>query len=46
MKAGYDFGGYVSKTDVQCTDGTTIRDGAFADMDGKKVPLMWNHQQN
>ena len=44
MKAGYDFGGYVSKTDVQCTDGTTIRDGAFADMDGKKVPLMWNHQ--
>ena len=46
MKAGYDFGGYVSKTDVQCTDGTTIRDGAFADMDGKKVPLMWNHQHD
>ena len=42
----FDFAGWVSKKDVKCTDGTTIRDGAFAHNDGKKVPLVWNHLHN
>lgn len=41
-----DFTGYASKNDLLCADGRTIRAGAFAHMDGKKVPLVWNHQHN
>lgn len=40
----YDFGGWASKNDVRCTDGTTIRQGAFANQNGQKVPLVWMHQ--
>lgn len=42
----YDFGGYATKYDVLCADGRTIRKGAFDDCNGKKVPLVWQHQHN
>lgn len=40
----YDFGGYVTKNDLKCTDGRVIRHGAFKDCDGKRVPLVYQHQ--
>lgn len=45
-KKGYDFAGYVTRNNVRCTDGTIIRPGCFHDMNGKTVPLVWNHQHN
>lgn len=43
MAFAYDFSGYVTRNDLKCTDGRVIRAGAFADQDGAKVPLVWNH---
>ncbi len=40
----YDFGGWATRNDIVCSDGRVIRDNAFADQDGKTVPLVWNHQ--
>lgn len=40
----YDFSGWATRDNVRCADGRTIRPGAFADCDGKTVPLVWNHQ--
>lgn len=37
--ADYDFGGYVTKYNILCSDGRTIRKNAFKDCDGKVVPL-------
>lgn len=37
------FGGYATRNDLLCGDGRTIREGAFKECDGKKVPLVWNH---
>lgn len=42
----YDFSGWVTKNDILCTDGRTIRKDAFKDCDGKTVPLVWNHQHD
>ena len=42
-KPKYDFGAIATKYNVQCADGRTIRKGAFKDMDGEDVPLIWNH---
>ena len=39
----YDFAGYATKNDIQCSDGRIIRHNAFADQDGQTVPLVWNH---
>lgn len=36
----YDFAGYVTRNDMRCTDGVTIRHGAFKENDGKRVPLV------
>lgn len=44
MGAKYDFGGVATKYGIRCADGLTIHKGAFADCDGAKVPLVWNHQ--
>lgn len=44
MEEDYDFSGLATKNDILCADGRTIRNGAFNDCDGKKVPLVWNHQ--
>ena len=43
MVEKYDFAGYATKNDLLCTDGRTIRSGAFKDCDGIQVPLVWNH---
>ena len=43
-KSDYDFSGWATRNNVKCSDGRTIRPGAFADCDGKQVPLVWNHQ--
>ncbi len=42
----YDFSGYATKNDLRCSDGRIIRKNAFADNDGTKVPLVWNHKHN
>lgn len=42
----YDFSGYVTKNDIKCSDGRTIRKNAFAHCDGLTVPLVWNHMHN
>lgn len=38
-----DFDGWATKNDILCTDGRVIRHGAFADNDGEKVPLCYQH---
>lgn len=45
-KATYDFCGWATKNDIRCTDGRIIRKNAFKDDNGKKVPLVWNHDHN
>lgn len=42
----YDFSGWATRNDLKCSDGRTIRKGAFKDNDGQTVPLVWNHQHN
>lgn len=42
----YDFSGWATKNDLRCADGRVIRRGAFKINDGKKVPLIWNHEHN
>ena len=44
--AKYDFSGWATANDYKCSDGRTIRRGAFADCDGKTVPLVWGHQHD
>ena len=39
----YDFSGWATRNDLRCADGRTIRKNAFADCNGKTVPLVWNH---
>lgn len=43
---GYDFSGWATKFNLKCSDGRTIRNGAFDDCDGKTVPLVWQHQHD
>lgn len=45
-KAQYDFSGYATKVGLKCSDGRTIMQDAFADMDGMKVPLVYQHLHN
>ena len=45
-KNDYDFAGWVTKNDIKCTDGRTIRQNAFAHMDGKRVSLVYNHNHD
>ena len=40
----YDFSGYATRNDLKCSDGRTIRAGAFKECAGKVVPLVWQHQ--
>lgn len=42
----YDFSGWATKNDLKCADGRIIRKDAFKVNDGRKVPLVWNHQHN
>lgn len=43
MERPYDFSGWATRNDLQCTDGRVIRRDAFKDCDGITVPLVWNH---
>ena len=40
-----DFTGWATKTNLLCTDGVTIRQGAFKHNDQKRVPLVWDHDR-
>lgn len=42
----YDFSGWATRANIKCSDGRTIMKDAFKHMDGKSVPLVWNHQHN
>lgn len=43
MDKKYDFAGWATKADMRCSDGRLIAKDAFAHQDGKKVPIVWNH---
>lgn len=42
----YDFSGYATKANTKCYDGLTIAPNAFKDDNGKKVPVVWNHDHS
>ena len=42
----YDFSGWATRNNIQCSDGRTIMKDAFKQNDGQKVPLVWNHQHD
>ena len=46
MPKNYDFAGWATRVDMKCTDGRTIKTGAFKDDDKRKVPLVWNHSHD
>lgn len=46
MAANFDFCGYATKNDLQCSDGRVIRHGAFKENDGRTVPLVWQHSHD
>lgn len=46
MERNYDFAGWATRNNLKCSDGRTIRQGAFRDNDGMTVPLVWNHDHN
>ena len=46
MAKKYDFAGWATKANMKCSDGRTIMTGAFKDDDGRRVPLIWNHQHD
>lgn len=45
-KKQWDFSGWATRNDILCSDGRTIRRGAFSDDHGKVVPLVWNHRHD
>ena len=46
MSKSYDFSGWATKNDLQCSDGRIIRKDAFKHNDGQTVPLVWNHDHS
>ena len=42
----YDFSGYATKANTKCYDGLTIAPNAFKCDNGKKVPVVWNHNHS
>lgn len=42
----WDFSGWATKNNLKCADGKIILRDAFKVNDGKRVPLVWNHQHN
>ena len=41
-----DFAGWATKNNIKCDDGRTIRQDAFKDQDGTKVPIVWQHHHD
>lgn len=46
MSNKYDFSGWATKHDIQCSDRRIITRDAFKHNDGVTVPLVWNHKRN
>ena len=44
--ADCDFKGWATKFGILCADGRIIQHGAFDDIDGAKVPLVYNHNHS
>ena len=42
----FDFCGYVTRNNIRCSDGRTIRQDAFKSQDGTEVPLVWQHRHD
>ena len=42
----YDFSGYATKANTKCYDGLTIAPNAFANDNGRTVPVVWNHNHS
>ena len=42
----YVFSGYATKANMKCYDGLTIAPNAFKGDNGKKVPVVWNHNHS
>lgn len=42
----FDFSGWATRNNIECSDGKTIIKDAFKENDGQTVPLVWNHQHN
>ena len=43
MPKVYDFQGWATRSGIRRSDGLTIMPSAFAHNNGKKVPIIWNH---
>ena len=41
-----DFSGYATVHNLKCTDGRTIKPGAFTHNDKMQVPLVWRHKDD
>lgn len=46
MGKDYDFAGWVTKNDIRCADGVTIKRDAFQHNNNQTVPLVWNHDSS
>ena len=46
MGVDYDFCGWATKNDLECSDGRIIRRDAFLDDNGQTVPLVWQHRHD
>lgn len=46
MDKKFDFSGWATKANLKCSDGRIISPGAFKDMDGATVPLVWGHNHS
>lgn len=46
MVENWDFCGWATRNGLRCSDGRIIRQDAFAEDDGKEVPIVWMHQHN
>lgn len=42
----FDFSGWATKANLECSDGRIILKDAFKDNDGQTVPLCWGHNHN
>lgn len=46
MNFDYDCSGWATKANTKCYDGLTIAQNAFAECDGRMVPMVYNHDHN
>ena len=46
MNFDYDFSAWATKANTRCYDGLVIAPNAFKECDGKKVPVVWNHNHS